>query len=442
MDSIKVLWVDDQSFEPIENIADKYGIDITHVKSWEEAKPYLQGFRFEDWSAIILDCYCKMTPNGPEDTHFLRKVFDELRDISNKRLLPWYILSQGGRDGFESIIDNQLNLEQRMLWDSDWEKIYYSKSSGDYIPLLKNIQEMAPKLPNYKVRWRFCDVFKVLSNPELFSHQAEEIMFPVLKSLYCPEYSQSFNPIIYYNQLRQAVECLFRSCHRKGLLPDVFIDAKTGVNLRWSSMFLAGKHAKNENAGKYYRYGDEDEFVFPPAIELSIRNILDIANSNSHTVDLSDVEKCSVEKYFSDSSSGQYVIYSMALSLCSVFVWYQQYISSHSDVEANKAKWKIFPLDNEIPSGSNSVNAEKEQRETSDSDDGNLCKEDYEGQTMSLEIDVIDGVDVAHCGPCALRGNKAKYMIVGQMVRLYDVKDNIFSESKDVYPYSAKYEKA
>lgn len=55
---IKVLWIDDQNFEQLENNAAAQGIDITHVFSWADAVPLLQGWKFDEWSAIIFDCYC------------------------------------------------------------------------------------------------------------------------------------------------------------------------------------------------------------------------------------------------------------------------------------------------------------------------------------------------------------------------------------------------
>lgn len=441
MDTIKVLWVDDQNFEQIENIAEHYGIDITHVYSWEEAKPYLQGFRFDDWSAIILDCYCKMYPNGPDDRKFLRKVFDQLSTFSEGRLLPWYVLSGGTDQGFLSIIDNQLS-EDREIWDSNWEKVYYSKLSGDYKDLLKNIQSMAPQLPNYKVRHRFKDVFSMIEIEKLFSPQLGDIMFPILKALYYPETINSVSLVSYYNQLRKAAECLFRSCHKMGLLPDEFVETKHGVNLSLSSHYLAGNRANCQDG--YFRYGEEGDRVFPESIAKIIKDVLSIANTQSHTVDLNDEEKKQIEDYFSDYNSGQYVIFSMAMGLCSVFVWYKQFMMTHSDIDENKSKCRFVQLNDEIQHGSNSKNDLIEKNETTDEADrgsSNLCMDDFEGKTMPLEIDVIDRVDVAHCGLCALRGDKAKFIPAGTLVRLYDVKKNNFLESMKVFPYSAKYNK-
>lgn len=337
MDYIKVLWVDDQDFEEIENQAYDKGIDITHVHSWIEAEPFLQGFRFDDWSAIILDCYCCMYPNGQEDRKFLQKALERLTQLRNGRILPWYVLSRGTDQDFLSIIDNQLS-EERNLWDSDWDKVYYSKKTEDYSILFDRILKMSLHLPNYKVRYRFKEVFDLIGIEELFSKQVEDIMFPVLKSLLCPEEKNNFTPLFYYNQLRQAVECFFRSCNDRGLLPDALIKTKTGVNLSLSSHYLSGHNADMPD-GSIVRYGNKGESVFPASISKVVWDILTLANIQSHTVDLTDKEKKQVEEYLSDTTTGQYVIYSMAMGLCSVFVWYKTYLlDGHLDPVKNREK--------------------------------------------------------------------------------------------------------
>lgn len=345
MKLIKVLWVDDEDFKEIENQAYDKGIDITHVQSWIEAEPLLQGFRFDDWSAIILDCYCCMYPKGPEDHKFLQKALERLSQFRNGRILPWYILSRGTDDDFFSIIDNQLS-EERNLWDSDWEKVYYSKIPEDYSVLFDRILKMSEHLPNYKVRYRFKDVFDLIGIEELFSKQVEDIMFPVLKSLLCPEEKNNFTPILFYNQLRQAIECFFRSCNNLGLLPDALVKTKTGVNLSLSSHYLSGHNAEMSD-GLSYRYGNKGESVFPASISKVIRDILKLANIESHTVDLTDKEKKQVEEYLSDTVTGQYVIYSMAMGLCSVFVWYKSYLlDGHLDPRKNIEKCVCFQKQN------------------------------------------------------------------------------------------------
>lgn len=414
MDSIKVLWVDDQDFEEIENYAYDLGIDITHVHSWDEAESHLKGFQFEQWTAIILDCYCTMFPNGPEDRKFLKKVLERLSLLSQGRLLPWYVLSRGTDQDFLTIIDNQLS-EQRELWDEDWNKIYYSKTPEDYHILFERILKMAPNLDNYKVRHRFKEVFNFIGIEELFiSNQVEAIMFPVLKSLLYPDESNQLTPLYHYNQLRQAVEWIFRSCHRMGLLPDALVLTKTGVNLSLSSHYLSGHNAKLQDVT--YRYGDYGDYVFPHSISKVVKDILYIANIESHTVDLNDNEKKQIENYLSDAVGGQYVIYSMAMSLCSVFIWYKSFLlDGHLDKTKNLEKCKCIPN-----------NDKEEQSSTSN----------YEGKVMPV---LFDENGVAHCEDCMLPMT-LENTTEGTNVKLKNIQPNTDPKTKDLYPYFAKFD--
>lgn len=187
---------------------------------------------------------------------------------------------------------------------------------------------------------------------------------------------------------------------------------------------MSGKDIEVPQVGTY-RYGEDDR-VFPNIIENSIRNILEIGNTKSHITLLTDAEKAIIETYLSELGSGQYVIYGMALSLCSVFVWYQQYVKTHFDENTNRAKCVFIPLDIQQP-------PTIEPQNTIILED----KKDYEGFESVIEVDEDE---IAHCGKCVLRSHKAKYQ-KGVKVRLFSIMLNNFEESKNKYPYSAKYEK-
>lgn len=399
---IKVLWIDDQNFEQLENNAAAQGIDITHVFSWADAVPLLQGWKFDEWSAIIFDCYCASYPGGPEDHLFLRKAFAELDNIRGRRIIPWYILSGGQHEDFDMILNYGVEGKERLLWDAGWEKVFYSKNIREDIKaLLSNIKTMSQYLPNYKVKYRFKDVFSFLELDEVFDHQLQEIMFPVLKNIIYPEESSSFIAKLYYNPLRQAIEYLFRSCHRFGFLPDDFITTPHGVNLRYCSLLLSGDSAGEP--GKQFRY---TERVFPSVVSNAIKSILNIANVQSHTTDLTEDDKRKVDEFLSITGA-EYFVYSMALNLCSVFVWYRQYLLLHLEKNVNKDKIKYLQ--------------------------GSKDKEE-----IILPIE-IDEEGVAHCGPYALRTNSTTNL-KGLKVRIVSIKPNL-QETKDKYPQTARFEK-
>lgn len=413
---IKVLWVDDQEFEPMEDIADAQGIDITHVYSWAQAEPLLADYHFDDWSAIIFDCYCTMQPNGPEDERFLQKAFARFNQIrGSKRIIPWYILSAGAGSNFETII-SFTPYEERLLWDADWEKVYYSKNTGDYKTLLERIKVMAPNLVNYKTRYRFREVFDALENTTLFDERIASIMYSILKSLLYPQDSDSFNATMYYNQLRKCIEYIFRSCNKIGLLPDELITKETGVNLSWSYHYLIG----NKVNGLNIRYGESGERIVPDKIGKEIDRILLFSNINSHTSDLSDEEKVIVDKYFS-GTTGEYVLYSMALGLCSVILWYEEYVKNgHDNIEENRRMCR------NITTAAEDVIPQEKQEEKGNAEEA----DDLIDKVFIVERDEHQNI---HCGKCRMSYKHAKF--IGKKVRIKNIQTNTNEHCKLIYPY-------
>ena len=410
---IKVLWIDDQEFELLETLAESKGIDVTHVHSWVEAEPYLKDWHYDQWSAIILDCYCCMEKGGPEDYKFLRKAFAELYKISGEsRIIPWYVLSGGSGERFDGIIDNQLD-EGRELWDKDWKNIYYSKNEPSHInALMANILSMAPNLENYKVRYRFKDFFSALHTNiggiDVFSEELEGLVFPVLKQILYPKSSEQFNPSLLYNQLRKAIEWFFRSCNTFGLLPDKFINEKTGVNLSDSLYYLGGRDAQNVGL----RFGEKDkDYVLPPNMFYALINTLNVTNQNSHTKEYDD----EVQKFFEEAGS-EYVLFGMALGFVSIIIYYVKYLSNgHSDKSANLAKCV-------------STSDTPQQTPTYRED-----KEHYEIGTFEVKIDNDGNV---HCEGCLLPSTLS--WLKGKSVILEGINKNEQAKTKRTYPWFAK----
>ena len=94
----KVLWVDDQE-EIVESTkldADEYGIELDHYTNWQEAEVALRN-NFEDYSAIILDAFCKINKKEDKKEEFINAVLPSLARLygEKNKLIPWYILSAG-----------------------------------------------------------------------------------------------------------------------------------------------------------------------------------------------------------------------------------------------------------------------------------------------------------------------------------------------------------
>lgn len=404
---IKVLWIDDKEFEEFETLAERKGIDLTHVYSWREAEPYLKDWHFDQWSAIIFDCKCPFEKGGLDDDKFLRKAFRELDKISGSRIIPWYVFSGGNGERFDDTIYHQLT-DDRLLWDGGWEKMYYSKNTyADKNALLTNIVNMAQNLDNYKVRYRFNDFFTALNSEinglKVFAEDLEGIMYPLLKQISYPQQNGEFNPLNQYNQLRQAIEWFFRSCNSFGLLPDVLIDEKTGVNLSYSVHYLGGNPAGNLGI----RYGQDGDRILPSNMFYALKNILDVTNEKSHTKQYDD----DVQKFFAEVGS-EYVLLSMTLRFVSLIIWYVKYLENgHSNKEENRAMC---------------VNISNYQAQCNDIDY-------YEQGEFTVEIDESGNI---HCEGCILP--PAVSHLIGRTVILDNIKTNDQAKTKNMYPLFAK----
>ena len=220
----KVLWVDDQEFPALLTVAERYGIDITQVRCWTDAKPYLEEDHFDNWSALILDCYCSIEPNGPENEKFLREVFADFNRMQGKkRTLPWYVLSQGNKERFDQLMDLTLS-EQRLKWDRNWEKGYYSKSAisispidgkekPDYQIMLENIQKVAEQTVPNKVRAKYPEAFEAA---RYFGGKIEHDLLEFLVNDYKNDLTDTHR---YYNWVRNIMEGIFNHGKEKKIFP-------------------------------------------------------------------------------------------------------------------------------------------------------------------------------------------------------------------------------
>lgn len=264
----KVLWVDDQEFPALITVAEIMGLDIIQVHSWSEAEPLLEN-HFDDWSALILDCYCTIEKNGPENPKFLREVFPRLNRLQgNRRTLPWYVLSQGNKERFDEIIDNILSNE-RLQWDSSWKKGYYSKSAidaktqkEDWKIMLNNILKVAQLSEANKIRNKYPTTF------EAAKYIGSTVEHDLLEFLLNDLNNNLTNTHRYYNWARNILECIFNHGKKNKVFPSLNDINGYGALL-----------AKGSVPG--WRIKNYDAFI-PKAIGQAASFLLDISNQGSH----------------------------------------------------------------------------------------------------------------------------------------------------------------
>ena len=167
------------------------------------------------------------------------------------------------------------------------------------------------------------------------------------------------------------------------------------------------------------RYGSGDDRIIPKYIELTIRNILELGNIHSHTVDLDEEDTKVLKDFFASSHSG-YIIFGFALQICDFIKWLDRYVASHPNKVENLKL--CTPIDSsKLEKSSNDRTANSTQKTINDPV--------YVGKTFEPEQDK-DGV--WHCGECMVR---LKFWKKGNSLKIQEIMENTDPHTKSKYRY-------
>ncbi len=345
----KVLWVDDQTFENgeitevydgFQGRAESHGIELVPFDNWDEAEYSLKK-DFNEYSAIILDAYCKIHKDDTEKEEFITAVLPSLTNIfgEKRKVLPWYILSAGTMKNFGNVVNGARY--QHSKHEEDWGNMLYLKDTPDFEAnpdrLFENITRIAKDMAMNVVLYRHHDAFSHMGQNQLIDVRARKLMLRMLSALYYPEENIGFE--YKGNPLRQVLEYLFWSAFKHGLLPEECIEEEKGkrrIVVKLASLFMAGKDVefKNKPGKPVIRWGkaptEKDknggDAIFPTDIADIVKNAIEFTNKDSHA---SEDEPWYIDEERKD------IFFGYVLQMCHVISWYGKYIKSHSDRSEN-----------------------------------------------------------------------------------------------------------
>ena len=312
-----ILWIDDEWDKMPMFKKECEEFNNLHLEPYKTRKAGIDALirDIDHWDAVLLDA--KMLDENENETPSLiglGKAKQKLDELSFRRNIPRFIST-----GQPDLISDQ-NFKE-MIGD------YYVKGNDDE-KLINDMKEAIANSDRQQIKTKYFDVFSALSDMGI-SQYTDSILMDIFMPLHYPAKEPNFKPVHHYNQLRQLIDYLFRSCNEVGLVPDqCIIDGK--VNLNQSSLYLAGKDA--EKIG--IRYGEKGERIVPEYIEGIIRSVLEFGNIHSHTVELSEEDSQKIYKILKSAKS-RFIIYGLTLQLCEVIIWFAEYISNHNDKEIN-----------------------------------------------------------------------------------------------------------
>jgi hypothetical protein len=312
-----VIWIDDEWDTRGKNFIElcrlRHQILITPFKTRKDGIAALES-NLKHWDAVILDAKAyNNSENEEADTDGLYAARERLIELRLQRYIPFFVLT------------GQPDLMSEKSFEKSVGKFYDKKKPDDVNKLIYDIKDEASKSSRYQIRSMYHDSVERLKN---ISIEACEVVVDILEAMHYPELP--FTPKLYFNPLRQALEYIFRTANKAGIIPDDFF-ASGNVNLNQCFMYIIGRNA--EIVG--FRYGNQGERIAPGYIHNMMSLIINLGNIKSHS-QLSDDEVQEAEnKFLNDGVSSKNLVFSMALQLIEICAWMNRYIAEHPNREEN-----------------------------------------------------------------------------------------------------------
>lgn len=338
---LQVIWVEDNTsiYEDVSLLADSYNIQLHPFENWSEAKNQLCS-SYNKWDAIILDAKCKLDEDSSDNAYrFLPNVFSDMSTLRerNHRLIPWFVLSGGGAEITQ--LNDMIN-DDRLAWDSDWNKFSYYAKGKDEPVLFERIWTIAKQSETYQMKsCLYPDVFNAIEDAEL-NEEVESIMLNLLMPIHFGNVSNElYNKEFVY--ARKVIEYVYRSMMNKGLLPMELKSGRTGkeqVNLNWSTKLLQYGELDEKTLKVKYSF-----IVYTRIMAQIVRDILNFTNSFAHSQceDKDPFDEYNSYQHIKEVDSSPYYLRMIAMGLCDFLVWYGKFYKEHNCYENNIDLWEL-----------------------------------------------------------------------------------------------------
>lgn len=334
--TLNVLWIEDivaihQAYR-LEAEDEPYNLNLVPFTCWEDAEIELKGPSFDKWSAIILDAKCKYRKTDSDKAErFLPQVFSKLSALyrEHKHTIPWYVLSAGGAEvgPVEDII-----IDERLEWDGDWPKKYYSKNT-DRTTLFKRIRDNASLSNKMQIRTiLYPQLFEAIDSIPL-DQTVSDYMVELLEPIHFEVIPDNLYNDGFY-KARKTLEYVFLSMVEKGILPPEIKkkSSKGDFNLSWASLFLSG--TSPNGSGWEIR-----KTIFDKVTSERVKDIIQLTGSYLHIGTRSDKDILDVGEHIICTCNSPYLLRSVVFQVCDFILWYKDYLKKNPDAEENQCYW-------------------------------------------------------------------------------------------------------
>lgn len=321
-----IVWIDDQ-FEEMGGFideADQACFDVTAFASSREGMEYLES-NVSAVDALILDA--KVFRDGPEDMASEKGLSASIREIA--RISG----KNRGKDIPYVVFTGQPDLQSNEDFAERMDGVPIFSKTQDTQTMFDKLRELIGASPDASVRNQYRATYHACTKGGI-DPQCWKLLAPVLRSITHVENL----PTDPYNDVRKALEWIFRYLHRHCVIHEKLIDDGGRVNVRSTSHFLAGNRAKvNSATGEHVQ---ANRAIMPKLLTDCVKFIVDTTHTGSHTEEPEDAEDDipSIEA-INEFCPKHHIVQLVAIMTADVAEWAANYVAAHPNADENRGCW-------------------------------------------------------------------------------------------------------
>lgn len=294
-----VIWIDDE-WDKMTEFKDECEDLHIHLQPYSYQKAAMEELdkHPNSWDAVLLDGEIKDKSEHEEPS--TKGLFKALMYLAEKhKQIPRFIST-----GKDKVKDNEMLKDERIyIKDIDDEKLF------------DDIRNTIDNIERFKVKLLYKDVIEVLGN---INKDVCESIISIFEKMHNPDSDISFDSKLYYNQIRQALECVYIVANKNGVIPDECFSGGR-PNIDQCYRYLVGDPAFHAGV----RYGQQGDYIVPEYIGAMMAMIKNIGNEFSH---------------LNENNKTHYLLYSLSLNLYEIANWMFHYVEEHPNREENLSK--------------------------------------------------------------------------------------------------------
>lgn len=321
-----VIWIDDEwdtRGKPFIQLCKvKHQIHITPFKTREDGMALLLKDE-RPWDAVILDAKAyNKTENETPNLTGLYEAIKQIEGLKMKKSIPYFVLTRQpdllDNDTFRELIGDfykkgEAEIEEGIIKVKGQEQ------------LIEDLKARVDGYSRYRVKELYKDTVDVLNqvNPK-----ACENILDIMEVMHFPAANPKFNYDESFNSLRKILESFYKKANEYQIIPDECVDLIEGnVNINQCVQYLSGRNADVVGI----RYGSSNDKIVPRHIKDLMFSVQSLTNYLSHEYVNNNV-----------ATKPKDILFSLALQICEIILWLNNYIESHKNIDKNRTMCKTI----------------------------------------------------------------------------------------------------